>query len=464
MAGEAGGSVSGRRRLLLLPLLVLGALGAPATALAHPLGNFTINTSASLVLRAEEVIVDYAVDMAEIPTFQERRTIDADGDGSLSSAETAAYRGVACTDLEGGLHLDVDGTPARLAMRSSDLSLPVGQAGLRTLRLVCNFGTAVAPGATHALVFEDANYLDRLGWREVTAAGDGATIVRTDVPTESPSLRLTSYPKNVRPSNVRAATIAFEPGGAPLRDALAGGTSTQASGGLLAGLASRPDLSAGLVALMIAAAIAVGAVHALGPGHGKSLIGAYLVGSGGTLRQAMGVGAAVSVMHTASVLGLGLLVLSAERLFAPERVYPWLGLASGLVALGLGAALLVSRLHALSERRRHGHDHPHPAGPLSRRGLIALAFAGGILPSPSALVVLLGSVSIGRTGLGLVLIAAFSLGLAASLIAVGAVAIRARDMATGRLPARLMRLAPVVSAGCIALAGVALTARGLFQI
>ncbi len=112
---------------------------------------------------------------------------------------------------------------------------------------------------------------------------------------------------------------------------------------------------------MVAAAILVGAVHALGPGHGKSLIGAYLVGSGGTLRQAVAVGAAVSVMHTASVLGLGVLVLSAEQLFAPERVYPWLGLASGLVALGLGAALLVSRLHILSERRRHGHDHPHPA-------------------------------------------------------------------------------------------------------
>ena len=433
-------------------------------ALAHPLGNFTINTSASLVLRADEVIVDYAVDMAEIPTFQERRAIDADGDGSLSSAETAAYRGHACAGLEGGLHLNVDGTPVRLAMRSSNLSLPVGQAGLRTLRLICTFGAAVARGATHALMFEDANYPDRLGWHEVTAVGDGATIVRTDVPTESPSLRLTSYPKNVRPSNVRSATVAFEPGGAPLRAPFVDGAATQTSGGLLAGFASRPDLSAGLVALMIAAAIAVGAIHALGPGHGKSLIGAYLVGSSGTLRQAVAVGAAVSVMHTASVLGLGLLVLSAERLFAPERVYPWLGLASGLVALALGAALLVSRLHALSERRRHGHDHAHPARPLSRRGLIALAFAGGILPSPSALVVLLGSVSIGRTALGLVLIAAFSVGLAASLIAVGAVAIRARDMATGRLPAGLLRLAPVVSAGCIALVGIALTARGLVQI
>jgi nickel/cobalt exporter len=444
--------------------VILTTLLIPTTALAHPLGNFTINTSASLVLRADEVVVEYAVDMAEIPTFQERATIDADDDGSLSSEETAAYRGDACAGLEGGLHLDVDAAPAPLAIRSSDLSFPVGQAGLRTLRLICIFRAAVAPGATHDLMFEDANYPDRIGWREVMAAGDGATIVRADVPSVSPSLRLTSYPKNVRPSNVRSATIAFRPGGAALPAPSASGTTMQSSGGLLADFASRPDPSAGLVVLMIAAAIAVGAVHALGPGHGKSLIGAYLIGNGGTLRQAVAVGAAISVMHTASVLGLGLLVLSAERLFAPERVYPWLGLASGLVALGLGAALLVSRLHALSERRRHGHDHPHPARPLSRRGLIALAFAGGILPSPSALVVLLGSVSIGRTGLGLVLIAAFSLGLAASLTAVGAVAIRARDMATGRLPARLMRLAPVVSAGCIALAGVALTARGLFQI
>jgi nickel/cobalt exporter len=461
-AGEA--SVSGRRRLLVLPLLVFAVLAAPSTAHAHPLGNFTINTSASLVLRADEVVVDYAVDMAEIPTFQERGTIDADGDGSLSSEETASYRGDACAGLQGGLRLDVDGVPARLAMRSSSLSLPVGQAGLRTLRLTCIFRASVAPGATHDLVFEDANYPDRLGWREVTAAGDGATIVRDDVPTASPSLRLTSYPKNVRPSNVRSATIAFRPGGAPLRAGSAGGATTRASGGLLADFASRPDLSAGLVAFMITVAIAVGAVHALGPGHGKSLIGAYLIGSGGTLRQAVAVGGAVSVMHTASVLGLGILVLSAERLFAPERIYPWLGLVSGLVALGLGAALLVSRLHALTERRRHGHDHAHPAQPLSRRGLIALAFAGGILPSPSALVVLLGSVSIGRTALGLVLIAAFSVGLAASLVAVGAVAIRARHMATGRLPAGLMRLAPVVSAGCIALVGVVLTSRGLLQL
>ncbi len=455
--------MNGARRFLVVAIVVLGVLAAPALAVAHPLGNFTINTAAGLVVGVDEVLLDHAVDMAEIPTLQELVRLDLDGDGSRSAQELTAYRAAACENLSAGLRLRIDGTPTPMTLRSSELSLPVGQAGLSTLRLRCVFDAAIDPAPVHDLEFEDRTYPDRLGWREVTATGDGATIVRSDVPSESPSDRLRSYPSGVAPSHVLTASLAFRPGGAALAADLGSEPPTPATGGFLAGFTARPDLSAGLVALMIVAAVGVGAIHALGPGHGKSLIGAYLIGAGGTIRQAAAVGAAVSVMHTASVLGLGLLVVSAERVFAPERVYPWLGLASGLVALGLGAVLLVSRIHALSEGG-NGHDHPHPDRPLSRRGLVALAFAGGILPSPSALVVLLGSVAIGRTALGLVLIAAFSAGLAASLVAVGVLAIRARRVATGRLPAGLVRLAPVVSAGCIAVVGVALTARGLLQI
>ena len=262
---------------------------------------------------------------------------------------------------------------------------------------------------------------------------------------------------------------------------------------LLASLVGREQITPLLVAVMLLVALGVGALHALGPGHGKTLIGAYLVGEGGSLRNAVGVGAAVSVMHTASVLTLGLLVLSAERLFAPERVYPVLGLASGLVALGLGTTLLVSRIHAATHvdapadpdhehgdehahEHGHGHKHPHPhdhrdghgdkpahGSPLSRRGLLALAFSGGILPSPSALVVLLASVSLGRTVLGLVLIVAFSLGLAGALIGVGVVAVRARGVAERRFTARASRLLPVASAAAIAAMGLFLTVRGALQ-
>jgi ABC-type nickel/cobalt efflux system permease component RcnA len=461
-------SRSPARRWISRAVVILGGLltpiAAPSIASAHPLGNFTINMSAGIVLGAERVEVDYVVDMAEIPTFQERPQIDGDGDGSLSRGEMSSYAERSCRTLARGIAVEVDGESIALARQTADVRLLEGQAGLSTLRLTCRFEAAVPSGSSHEVSLRDGNYPDRIGWHEVTAVGDGTTIVQSDVPSISPSDRLRSYQKDVPTSDVRSADVSYRLGGAPLLRAEEGAASQGSGGGLLADLVARPDQSVGLIALMIVVAIGVGALHALGPGHGKSLIGAYLAGNGGAMRHVVGVGAAVSVMHTASVLGLGLLVLSAERVFSPDRVYPWLGLASGLVALGLGAALLVSRIHAITEERRHGRGHPHPSAPLSRRGLIALAFSGGILPSPSALVVLLGSISIGRTALGLVLIAAFSVGLATSLVGVGAIVIRGRMIATNRLPARLVRLTPVVSAACIAVVGLVLTVRGLSQL
>jgi ABC-type nickel/cobalt efflux system permease component RcnA len=166
------------------------------------------------------------------------------------------------------------------------------------------------------------------------------------------------------------------------------------------------------------------------------------------------------------------LVATAERILPAERIYPWLGLASGLVALSLGSWLMVARIHAawhLTQRRSelpHDHEHPHPPAdaPLSRRGLIALAFAGGILPSPSALIVLLTSISLGRAELGLALIATFSIGLAGTLIGVGALALRIRSVTAARLPDRIMGWAPVASGATIAVIGVVLTTRGLVQL
>ncbi len=202
---------------MVVSAITLGVLGAPAIALAHPLGNFTINTSAALVVRADEVVVDHVVDIAEIPTLQERRRLDPDGDGAPSAEEAAAYRSAVCGELRAGLRLRIDGVAAPLTLRSSNLALPAGQAGLSTLRLRCVFASAIDPAPVHDLSFEDRTYPDRLGWREVTAAGDGATIVRSDVPSESPSDRLRSYPTGVTPSDVRTASLTFRPGGAPLR-------------------------------------------------------------------------------------------------------------------------------------------------------------------------------------------------------------------------------------------------------
>lgn len=449
---------------MLLGVAVGALLLVPPTpSFAHPLGNFTVNTSATVIVRPTEVVVGYVVDMAEIPTFQARSAIDADGDGALSRDELASYREASCRSVGDALRVRVDGARARLAVGSTDVTLPEGQAGLSTLRLTCTLHASLTGDGVHELDVVDGNHAGRIGWHEIVAVGDGATLVRSDVPTESPSGGLLAYPTDGSTFDVRTASIAFRAGGTRLAALPADDGGASPDAGILGSFAAR-DLSAGLVALMIAAAFGVGAVHALAPGHGKSLIGVSLLGTGGTLRHAAGIGLAVSVMHTASVLALGLLVLSAERFVDPERVYPWLGLASGLAALGLGAVLLVSRIHVFAEHRRHGHDHPHADRPLSRRGLVALAFSGGILPSPTALVVLLGTASVGRTALGLALIAAFSLGLAASLVGVGVLAIRAGRIARRRLPARVIRLSPVVSAAAIATIGVVLTARGLLTL
>jgi ABC-type nickel/cobalt efflux system permease component RcnA len=172
-------------------------------------------------------------------------------------------------------------------------------------------------------------------------------------------------------------------------------------------------------------------------------------------------------------------VLALESAFRPETLYPWLGLVSGVVALGLGTYLLISRVgawmgarhhdlaHASGHEHDHGHSHPHLAtggGALSRRGLMALALAGGILPAPSALIVMLGAIDAHRVVFGLTLVLAFSAGLATALIVIGLGALRAREAMAARLSRFWGRMVPVLSAAAIVAVGGFLSVRGLVQI
>jgi hypothetical protein len=321
---------AGRRLLAVATVAGAITLWPAAPASAHPLGNFTINVYGGVIVQTDAVVIDYVVDMAEIPAFRERRIIDTDQDDRVGQEESAVYRDDTCAALADGISLRVGGAPTPVASTGSHaLAFPAGAGGLSTLRLECSFaGDATISGAT-AISYVDRNFPDAIGWREVTAVGDGVRLAGVDVPESTVSNRLTDYPDEQVPLGVRGASATATPGGprlASLPDpgaalpADASSTIDGRDGGLLASLIGRDDITPLLVALMIAAAFGVGALHALGPGHGKTLIGAYLVGAGGSVRHAVGVGAAVSVMHTASVLTLGLLVLSAERFFAPERV------------------------------------------------------------------------------------------------------------------------------------------------
>jgi nickel/cobalt transporter (NicO) family protein len=244
----------------------------------------------------------------------------------------------------------------------------------------------------------------------------------------------------------------------------------------------------GFLGLALLLAVVLGAAHALAPGHGKTVMAAYLVGLRGTVRQAATIGAIVTVTHTAGVLLLGL-VLSTSRAVASERVYPWLGLGSGLLLAAVGVGLLVRARpgrhahphpHSHGHPRAHGH-HPHDqAGhhgpehggrPLGRRGLVALGLAGGLVPSPSAVVVLLGGIALGQVWLGVALVLAYGLGMAATLTGVGLLLAHLRTrmdrrlrLPAGSLLARLGRLLPAATAAVIVLVGLGLAAQGAAQL
>jgi len=477
-------------RALLLALLSLVGVGlmSSAPASAHPLGNFTVNVYTGVAVVPGQLHVLRVLDMAEIPTFQEMPNIDTNGDGTADGAERAAWAAREAPGFGRAVTITVNGRPVQLAVATAAMRFRPGQAGLPILRLVATY-TAPAPRAGRVAVSEHA-YADRIGWREITAVGaNGEAVAGSTVPTRSVSDTLLVYPTALlsSPLRVTRATFSFAPGvqagGAPAPAGVASsdGQRPGVIGGSFANLVDRSGRSLPVVGLCLLLAMGFGALHAVAPGHGKTIMAAYLVGAGGKVRQALTGGVAISLMHTTSVLAIGGVVLWAQRFIPPERIYPWLGLVSGIVVVGLGAVLLVVRTRG--RRAGHGHtdhdhaeqEHAHPhshdhtvldpsTSLLSRKGLAALAISGGLLPSPTALVVLLASVALHRVAFGLALIVAFSVGLAAALTTVGVVAIRARDLFARRLKGRLAGALPVGSAAVIFAAGAVLLARAAVQL
>ena len=234
---------------------------------------------------------------------------------------------------------------------------------------------------------------------------------------------------------------------------------------ILSRILASGELSAGLWMTGLAAAFALGAVHALSPGHGKALVAAYLVGARGTLRHAVLLGAVVTLTHTASVFFLGVATLFLSKYVVPDRLYPIMGAISGASILLIGISLLRKRVHALRQtHHHHHHDHHHAPEEISLGSLIALGASGGLVPCPSAMVLLLSAIALRRTSLGIVLLVAFSLGLAVVLIGVGAAVLYAQRFAP--VSRTVMshpgyRYLPVGSAAFISILGAILTANSL---
>ena len=308
-------------------------------------------------------------------------------------------------------------------------------------------------------------------------------------------------------------------------------------------LLSGPSLDVAGLALALAIAVGLGILHALSPGHGKTIMAAYLLGSRGTVRTAVGLGLVVAFSHTAGVLALALLTLGASNLVPVERLYPVLGFVSGVIVIGLGAWLLWQRFvawhaspvmapehahaaghahdhghehdaracarrtstqhqwhahdHGAAEAHDHGHDHAdhhdhdhdhareqgvaveHGHGPFRHRhevptqrtgwrGLAALGLAGGMVPSVSALILVLGAVSVGRPDLGVLLTLAFGAGMALVLGGIGVIAVVGGGMLSraGRayIPGRLVAAVPMVAACLVLIAGLVMTAQAVVSL
>jgi nickel/cobalt exporter len=504
--------VKSARRLLALSALVIVAAVVPAApASAHPLGNFTVNQYSGLRVQPDRVLLDLVIDMAEIPTFQSRGDYDTNADGRTDPTEAAAYGDRTCAQQSDHLTLRVDGEPAPVRVIDSALRFPPGQGGLVTLRLTCTLVAMSGPlHGEHRLEFRNANLGDRVGWHEITAVGDGTTLVSSTVPRESVSRALTAYPNDLlrSPLNQRAASLRVHQGGArysgPAAKLVLPGAALprgidQATRSFT-DLVARRDVSVGFGVVAFAIALFLGGLHALAPGHGKTVMAAYLVGQRGSMRQAALVGLTVTTTHTLGVMVLGL-VLSTSAVIAPERLYPWLGLASGVLLAGVGAGLLTravrarrARAHAHSHDHDHAHDahahashehashshggrvHSHapidPERPLHWRSLVAMGFAGGLVPAPSALVVLLGAIALGRTWFGVVLVVAYGMGMAVTLTAAGVLLVRARRALDGRAARRggpgrladLARVLPLATSAVIVMVGLYLAARGATQL
>ena len=525
-------------------LLAAAPIACLGDTVASLLGNFTINQYCGLRLADDTVEVRYVVVFGQLPALRELHAADVDGngDGVTSQQEREAYARRLVPQIAQALQLTVDGVPLALHASHSATSLPAEQGGF-SLRVDVDFSAALAASVAsgvHTLAFTNRNYAGQPGWREIAVQADapvkvyatdgystsltgGLTDALAQLPAEGPpderavhlSFTLDEVPQGARMLQPRPGTGA---GAKPLAVSASVGQPPEAppSAGAASpwleretrrviALIAAPDVAPRIALLAVLAAALLGAVHAFSPGHGKTVVGAYLIGSRATPRHALFLGFAVTITHTMIVFGLGFGTLFASRYIVPQQLLPVLSLLSGMLVLGMGLVLLAQRWRAVRSgfashaedharyhaqyRDRAAHPH-HDAGdagaatrmpshaaaihshggrphshwtsgaagaPVTWRNLLALGISGGLVPCPSALVLLLAAIAVNKTAYGLLLVLAFSAGLALTLTAVGLAFLYARNRIGRPLNgARWPTVLPLLSAGVITLVGALL--------
>jgi nickel/cobalt transporter (NicO) family protein len=447
--------VSLRAASIIVAAAVL-AFAAPSAS-AHPLGNFSMNHLSAVSVSSDRVDVTWTLDQAEIPTVQER--------GLTPAAIVDRKR----AEVARGLVLTVDGRRVPLTLAPGGrISFPPGQAGLATTRVELALSARVN-GPRRVQLLDDT-FPGRVGWKAIIARPGRGTAVRSSVPSQDITGGLRRYPADMlkSPLDDRTATFAVSPGDGTLvapRAQGGGDLTTPGGGDGFAGIFSDAASGRSALILLLFAAFGWGAVHALSPGHGKAMVAAYLVGTRGTSRHAVALGLTVTITHTIGVFALGAVTLALSQYVVPEQLYPWLTLVSALLVLVIGLGVLRSRMRAARHHHHdHHHGHHHDEAP-GWKAILGLGASAGLIPCPSALVVLLGAIAQHQVALGLLLIVVFSTGLAATLTGLGLAVVHARRL-TARidLTGRAARALPAASALAIVVVGCVLMAQAVPQV
>jgi ABC-type nickel/cobalt efflux system permease component RcnA len=442
--GAGREEVRGVKRLAFLAAAI-AALALPVAASAHPLGNFTVNRFSRIEVAGPRIYVRYVLDLAEIPTFQAGR-IDAH---------------VYARRIARGAHLTVNGRRVRLIPTETVLAHPRGAGGLRTTRLETILRGPTLGGASD-VEYRDTNYGDRIGWKEIVVGLAPST-----------SHELRAYPQDLlsSPLAVTSVRTRLVPGTVPgMSPHVTKGAGLQAPDRVadsgFAALVGRDRLGFWVILASLGAALFWGMAHALSPGHGKTIVTAYLIGQRGTPRHAALLGLVVTATHTVGVFALGAVTLVLSRFIVPEELYPWLNFVSGVLVVLIGASVLRSRWrHRRAHNRGHDHHHHDHDHGLSRRSLLAVGVSGGLLPCPSALVVLLAAITLHRVAFGMLLVVAFSAGLALTITGIGLAAVLARGaFRRVSFDGRVVSLLPTASALVIVAAGLLMTLHALPRV
>jgi nickel/cobalt exporter len=512
-------------------------------ASAHPMGNFSINHYSAISVAEKSVQLEYIIDLAEIPTFQEMENLDKDHNRLIDENEGEQFAKAKGKEFIQNLSLYLNSSPLSLKMIRSSLTILPGAGGLPTAiirtQYIGGWKKAVLP-ERNAIEFKDSNYQDRIGWKEIVIRRSQLITVSLKLAEFTDrSSELTRYPDDatISPPQETEATFNFA---IPSKVIAAGEAKKDhpsnfamdaesrlkeedpvKSASLISAtekervakrsekpvvkipinrredsftrLISAKELNGEIIFFSLLVAFALGSMHALSPGHGKAIVAGYLVGSRGTAWHALFLGGVVTLTHTIGVFALGLITLVGSRYILPEDLYPWLGFVSGVSIVIIGISLFRKRLKALKAKdhhdpahlHSHGHSHTHhhhnhesdhdhdhshtPADPgsgmITWKSLLTVGISGGALPCPSALVVLLSAISLHRVGFGLLLILAFSLGLAVVLTSIGVLFVYASGWTSNfRVGGKLLYRMPLVSSLIISILGFAIAIQSLLKV